>query len=107
MDTPGQDIEQMVGMVAGGAQIVAFTTGRGTPTGSPIAPCLKIATNSEVAARLVGDIDLDAGVILAGVESVASMGEVIYARLLAVASGELTAAERNGERQFALSVVGT
>ncbi|MDA8298214.1 MAG: UxaA family hydrolase [Actinomycetota bacterium] len=106
MDTPGHDIEQMVGMVAGGAQVVAFTTGRGTPTGSPIAPCLKIATNSEVAARLAGDIDLDAGVILTGAESVESMGEVIYARLLAVASGELTAAERNGDQQFALSVVG-
>ena len=46
MDTPGNDIEQMVGMVAAGCKVVAFTTGRGTPTGSPIAPCIKIATNS-------------------------------------------------------------
>ncbi|MCU1491539.1 MAG: hypothetical protein JWM85_2944 [Acidimicrobiaceae bacterium] len=105
MDTPGHDIEQMVGMVAGGAQLVAFTTGRGTPTGSPVAPCFKIATNSNAYGRLPGDIDLDAGVILAGDESVETMGERIFERLVAVASGELTCAERNGDRQFALSVV--
>ena len=64
MDTPGNDIEQMVGMVAAGCKIVAFTTGRGTPTGSPIAPCIKIATNSSLYRRLAGDLDLNAGTAL-------------------------------------------
>ena len=105
MDTPGHDIEQMVGMVAGGAQVVAFTTGRGTPTGSPIAPCVKISTNTAIFERLAGDIDIDAGAILGGTETVASMGALIYARILAVAGGELTASERHHNREFALSYV--
>jgi altronate dehydratase large subunit len=103
MDTPGQDIEQMVGMVAGGCQVVAFTTGRGTPTGSPIAPCLKISTNTQTFQRMAGDIDLDAGVILNGEETVRSMGERIFFAILATASGEQTASERRGNREFAIS----
>ncbi|HEX3804676.1 MAG TPA: UxaA family hydrolase [Solirubrobacteraceae bacterium] len=103
MDTPGHDIEQMVGMVAGGCQLVAFTTGRGTPTGSPIAPCLKISSNTAMFDRLNGDIDLNAGVILDGQETVQTMGERIYEALLRAASGELTSSERRGNREFAIS----
>ncbi|MCU1495691.1 MAG: carbohydrate hydrolase [Acidimicrobiaceae bacterium] len=103
MDTPGHDIEQMVGMVAGGAQVVVFTTGRGTPTGSPIAPCIKIASNSALSARMGSDIDMNAGAILEGTESIESMGARIFERLGAVASGETTASERGGNREFAIS----
>jgi len=103
MDTPGQDIEQMVAMVAGGCQLVAFTTGRGTPTGSPVAPCLKIGSTTGVYTRQAGDIDVDAGAILDGRETVESMGIRIFAELLEVASGKLTSAERRGQHDFAIS----
>jgi altronate dehydratase large subunit len=103
MDTPGQDIEQMVGMVAGGCQIVAFTTGRGTPTGSAIVPCLKISSNTATYEAMHGDIDLNAGAILDGNETIESMGHEIFEEILAVAGGKLTSAERRGQRDFAIS----
>lgn len=106
MDTPGHDIEQMVGMVAGGCQVVAFTAGRGTPTGSPIAPCLKITTSSAIFERMDGDIDLDAGTIVSGEESLAGVGERIYEHLLATASGKRRRRRAGGTSRFAERVIG-
>ena len=106
MDTPGHDIEQMVGLVAGGCQIVAFTTGRGTPTGSPVAPCLKIATNTSIFERMAGDIDLDAGQILTGDQTLQTMGKAIYEAILEVAQGRLTSSEVRGNREFAVRRAG-
>jgi altronate dehydratase large subunit len=103
MDTPGNDIEQMVGMTAAGCQVAVFTTGRGTPTGSPIIPVIKVATNSHTATRMHDNIDLDAGRILDGTETIQSMGRRIYETTLAVAQGELTKAERLGHREFSVS----
>ena len=103
MDTPGNDIEQMVGMVAAGCNVVAFTTGRGTPTGSPIAPCIKIATNSALYARLTDDLDVNAGSALDEGEPLSEIGERIYETILATAAGRLTAAERHGNREFSIS----
>jgi altronate dehydratase large subunit len=102
MDTPGQDIEQVTGMAAGGAQIVCFTTGRGTPTGSPIVPVIKISTNSRTTELFAEHIDTDAGRIVDGVTTLADIGDEIFERILATASGERTAAERGRHREFAL-----
>ena len=103
MDTPGNDIEQMVGMVAAGSQVAVFTTGRGTPTGSPIIPVIKVATNSHTALRMQDNIDLNAGLILEGAETLETMGRRIFDAILAVAQGEATKAERLGHREFSVS----
>jgi len=106
MDTPGQDIEQLTGMVAGGCQIVVFTTGRGTCCGSPIAPTIKVATNSELYRHMNDNIDLDAGPIVAGEATVDQIGKLIYDEMLAVASGKLCKAEILGFNDFAIHRVG-
>ena len=106
MDTPGNDPESVTAMVAGGAQLVAFTTGRGSPAGCPIAPVIKIATNTATAHAMPDDIDLNAGTIITGGEALASVGDRIFAEFLAVASGKLTAAERLEAGEFAINMIG-
>lgn len=95
MDTPGYDPVSVTGMVAGGANLVAFTTGRGSCFGCKPAPTLKIATNTPMFERMRADMDFDAGRIASGA-SVADVGAEIYRRLLAVASGERTRSEQLG-----------
>jgi altronate dehydratase large subunit len=106
MDTPGQDIEQMTGMVAGGAQVVVFTTGRGTPTGSPIAPVIKVATNTALFARMRENMDVDAGTIVGGTRTLGEVGEEIFAWILDAANGRETAAETLGFHDFAITRIG-
>ena len=86
--TPGNDVESVSAQVGAGANVVLFTTGLGTPTGNPIAPVLKIATNSKLAQRMSDIIDIDAGGIITGETSIEKMGEAILERVLQVASGE-------------------
>jgi len=100
MDTPGHDVEQLTGVAAGGAQIVVFTTGRGTPTGSPIVPTIKLSTNSAIARQLVGTIDFDASRALD--EGMEPLADELLAVLLAVASGQRTVAEEARQWDFAL-----
>jgi altronate hydrolase/galactarate dehydratase len=95
MDTPGYDPCSVTGQIAGGAQLIVFTTGRGSVSGYKPSPCLKLATNSEMYRRMEEDMDLDCGDVLAGV-SIAEKGEEILARLLAVAGGERTKSEALG-----------
>jgi altronate dehydratase large subunit len=106
MDTPGQDAESVTGLVAGGAQIIAFTTGRGTPLGSPIAPVIKIATNSYVYAKMRENMDINAGEIITGNKSVQDIGKKIFREIIRVASGNLTKNEILGHREFAINRIG-
>jgi altronate dehydratase len=106
MDTAGQDAESVTGMVAGGAQVVVFTTGRGSPVGCPIAPVLKVASNSAMHRRLSDDIDVNAGTIIETGESVQRVGERIFESVISAASGAQTAAETWNMGEFAISILG-
>jgi altronate hydrolase len=102
MDTPGYDPVSMTGIVAGGANVLVFTTGRGSVFGCKPAPSIKVATNSPLYRHMIGDMDIDAGVILDGTP-VETVGRQIFEEILAVASGKKTKSEINGvgEEEFA------
>jgi altronate hydrolase len=99
--TPGNDVECVTAQVGAGANVVLFTTGLGTPTGNPIAPVVKISTNSELAQRMSDIIDLDCGGIVRGDATVEEMGDQLLDFVIKVASGEVrTHAERLGQDDF-------
>src|SRR2546423_6754706 len=75
--TPGSDVECVTAQVGAGANVVLFTTGLGTPTGNPIAPVVKLATNSKLAERMADIIDINTGSIISGESTVERMGETI------------------------------
>src|SRR5205085_7767459 len=75
--TPGNDVESVTGQVGAGASVVLFTTGLGTPTGNPIAPVIKISTNTALALRMADIIDFDAGPIISGGKTVEETGDDI------------------------------
>ncbi len=101
MDTPGYDPVSMTGIVAGGANVCVFTTGRGSVYGCKPSPCIKVATNTEMFERMEADMDVNAGVILDGVP-VETVGEDLFELVLRVASGEHTKSELQGvgEEEF-------
>jgi altronate hydrolase len=107
MDTPGYDPPCTTGLVAAGANVLVFTTGRGSVLGLKPTPCIKVATNTPIYERMRDDMDLDAGPILEG-ESVASVGQRLFDLILDVASGEATKSEALGvgEEEFAPWVIG-
>jgi altronate dehydratase large subunit len=102
MDTPGLDVESVTGMVGGGAQLVVFTTGLGTPTGNPIAPVIKVTGNARTAQTMADNIDVDVSGILTAGEPFDVAAHRLLSELLEVASGRPTAAERLGHREFAI-----
>jgi len=106
MDTPGQDIEQLTGMTAGGAQITVFTTGRGTPTGSPIAPVIKVATNTAMFERMRENMDINAGTIVDGTATIEEVGGAIFDWIVAAANGRQPVAEQFEFRDFAINRIG-
>ena len=102
MDTPGLDVESVTGMVGGGAQVVVFTTGLGTPTGNPVAPVIKVTGNARTARQMADNIDLDVSGIMDDSETLDAAADRLFAEVLAVASGRQTSAERLGHREFAI-----
>ena len=99
--TPGNDVECVTAQVGAGASVVLFTTGLGTPTGNPIAPVVKISSNSTLADRMTDIIDIDTGKVVTGETTIEQMGEGILEQVIRVASGEIkTKAELNGQNDF-------
>lgn len=85
--TPGNDVESTTGLVGSGANVVLFTTGLGTPTGNPIAPILKVSSNTKLAERMADIIDFNAGEVIEGKKSIAEMGEEMLEYIINIASG--------------------
>jgi altronate dehydratase len=108
MDTPGYDPVCMTGMVAGGCNVAVFTTGRGSVYGCKPTPSIKVATNTAMFNHLSEDMDINAGTILDGAETVAQVGARIFEKILAVASGEKTKSELAGmgDEEFAPWILG-
>ena len=99
MDTPGYDPVSATGQVAGGANLICFTTGRGSAYGCAPSPSLKLATNSALWAKQEEDMDINCGTVIDGSESVEQLGERIFQEMLAAASGRKTKSEQHGYGQ--------
>ena len=87
--TPGNDVEATTGKAASGATLILFTTGLGTPTGNPICPTIKVATNTTLANRMKDIIDINTGPIIDGEKTIPEMGEEILEYCIKAASGEV------------------
>jgi altronate dehydratase len=100
MNTPGYDPVSLAGLAAGGCNLIAFTTGRGSAIGFPTIPVFKISTNSDTFRAMRENMDFDAGGIATGEQSIEAAGRAIFDALLEAASGRRTCAERLGHREF-------
>ena len=96
MNTPGYDLVSVTGMIAGGANVICFTTGRGTVCGFRPVPTLKLASNTPMYKRMIGDMDVNCGAILDGDKTISEMGELIFRMVLETASGKKTKSELLG-----------
>ncbi len=105
MDTPGLDPVSVTGIVAGGANVVVFTTGRGSCFGFKPTPSIKVATNTPMYERMIDDMDINAGAILSHGRSVEEVGWEIFDEILAVASGKKSKSERTGAGRAGVSAV--
>jgi altronate hydrolase len=99
--TPGNDVECVTAQVGAGANVVLFTTGLGTPTGNPIAPVIKVSTNTSLAERMSDIIDIDTGAVIRGETTIEKVGESILELIIQVASGKVqTKAEQLDQNDF-------
>ena len=96
MDTPGYDPASVPGMVAGGANVACFSTGRGSVFGCKPTPCIKLATNSTMYNRMSEDMDVNCGIVIDGEASIDELGQIIFEKILATASGEPSQSELFG-----------
>ena len=103
MDTPGNDPSSVAGMVAGGAQVVVFSTGRGTPTGNPICPVIKITGNKITYENMEDNIDIDASPIIYGQKTLSQMGDELLQEIIDVSNGKLTKSEALGYTETAIA----
>lgn len=106
MDSPGNDIECVSGMAAGGAHIVCFTTGRGTPTGAAVVPVIKITGNKRTFELMEDNMDVDVSEMLSGMLSLGQAGERIWQEITEVAEGKWTKAELLGHQEFSINRIG-
>lgn len=105
MDTPGNDPSSVAAMVAGGCQIIVFSSGRGTPTGNPIAPVIKITGNRETYKRMSDNIDVDASPIIYGSKTLEGMGDELLDLVVKTANGQQTKAESLGYVEISIARV--
>ncbi|HLF94982.1 MAG TPA: altronate dehydratase, partial [Planctomycetota bacterium] len=108
MDTPGFDPVSMTGLVSGGCTVGVFTTGRGSVYGCKPSPCIKVATNTPMYEHMTDDMDLNAGTVVDGTETLAQVGGRIFEKIVAVAGGEKTKSELAGigDEEFAPWILG-
>ena len=105
MDTPGNDPSSVAAMVAGGCQIIVFSSGRGTPTGNPIAPVIKITGNRETYKKMSDNIDVDASPIIYGSKTLEGMGDELLDLVVKTANGQQTKAESLGYVEISIARV--
>ena len=99
--TPGNDVESTTGLAASGANVIIFTTGLGTPTGNPVAPVIKVSTNTRLYHKMKDIIDIDAGPIIEGSSTIEKIGKEILEHILKVADGKvLTKSQKLGQDDF-------
>jgi altronate hydrolase len=108
MDTPGFDPVSMTGLVCGGATVGVFTTGRGSVYGCKPSPCIKVSTNTAIYEHMVDDMDVNAGTVVDGTETLEQVGRRIFDTIVAVAGGAMTKSEKAGigDEEFAPWILG-
>lgn len=103
MDTPGNDASSVAAMVAGGCQVVVFSTGRGTPSGNPICPVIKITGNRNTFKTMFDNMDMDASPIIYGEKTLQECGDELLHEVISVANGKITKAESLGYTEMSIA----